>query len=81
MSMSKQLAQYFRGLDRVGVRPVSLYAVAIYLEELYGLERAEAQRVFRLWAQTYDRDKPAATRAAIASEHQLANQMILAHEF
>ena len=69
-SRGEQLAQYFSGLDHIGVvGPVSLFAAVIFLEERYGLERAEARRVFRLWAATYDRDKPAATRAAIASEH------------
>ena len=67
--MSEKLAQYFSSLDRLGVGGVAnMYACAVYLEDLYGIERAVAQRVFRLWAATYDQDKPAAVRAATASE-------------
>ena len=64
--MMEECFEYLDDLRESGV--TNMFGASPFLQEAFGLDRAEANRILGLWMKTFSRDKSAAERAADVME-------------
>lgn len=65
--MNENYTEYFEYLDVLRESGVTnMFGARPYIEEEFGLSKAEAGKVLSAWMKTFDKDKTAAVRADLA---------------
>jgi hypothetical protein len=69
MKMTSPFEKYFTYLDDLRSSGLTnMFGAAPFLEQEFGLGKRQARDILQRWMQSYDRDTPAAERAAKIKE-------------
>ncbi len=65
--MSTEFVRYFKWLDDLRESgEMNMFGAAPYLADAFGLDKSAARKILQQWAKTFDPEKPAEDRAALA---------------